>query len=42
MRIKGPAVNDIHQIFADIWAKQTGYLLSGDKYFPIRSVEGEY
>jgi len=35
MRIKGPAVNDIHRIFVDMWAKETGFLLSGAKYFPV-------
>ena len=35
MRIEGPAVNDIHKIFVDMWAKQTGFLLSGAKYFPV-------
>ncbi len=34
-RIKGPAVNDLHQIFVDMWAKQTGFLLTGAKYFPV-------
>lgn len=41
MRIKGPAVNDIHHIFADMWAKQTGFLLSGAKYFPVPVIDGE-
>mgnify|MGYP002620657501 CR=1 FL=1 len=35
MRIQGPAVNHIHQIFVDMWAKQTGLLLTGAKYFPV-------
>ena len=34
MRIHGPAVDHLHQIFAKMWAKQTGYLLTGAKYFP--------
>ena len=37
MRIEGPAVNDLHDIFVQMWAKQTGYLLSGAKYFPVHS-----
>ncbi len=34
MRIEGPAVNDLHEIFATMWTKETGEYLKGDKYFP--------
>ncbi len=34
MRIHGPAVDDLHRIFVKMWAKQTGYLLTGARYFP--------
>lgn len=35
LRIEGPAVNDLHKIFTDMWAKQTGRLLTGARYFPV-------
>ncbi len=34
MRIEGPAVTDLHGIFATMWTKETGEYLKGDKYFP--------
>lgn len=34
MRIHGPAVDMLHNIFVKMWAKQTGHLLTGTKYFP--------
>ena len=36
MRIHGPAVDDLHRIFTKMWAKQTGYLLTGARYFPAK------
>lgn len=34
MRIEGPAVNYLHQIFAQMWLKATNEKLVGSKYFP--------
>lgn len=34
MHIEGPAVNDIHMVFADLWRRITGERLEGEKYFP--------
>ncbi len=34
MRIEGPAVSDLHEIFATMWTKETGEYLKGEKYFP--------
>lgn len=34
MHIKGPAVNDLHRIFAETWKRFTGETIEGDKYFP--------
>lgn len=34
MRIEGPAVDDLHRIFTDIWAKTTREEIGGVKYFP--------
>ena len=34
MHIEGPAVDDLHHIFARIWQKVTGEAISGMKYFP--------
>ncbi len=33
MRIEGPAVNDLHNIFCRMWKKATGETLRGNKYF---------
>ncbi len=35
MRIEGPAVNDLHEIFRHMWRKETGEFLSDEKYFPL-------
>ena len=40
MHIEGPAVNELHEIFAAMWMKQTGELLTGEKYFPTHANEG--
>ena len=34
MRIEGPAVNDLHKIFATIWEDVTEEKIEGEKYFP--------
>ena len=34
MHIEGPAVDDLHHIFATIWQKATGEVIEGVKYFP--------
>lgn len=35
MRIEGPAVNELHEIFRHMWYKETGEFLSEAKYFPM-------
>lgn len=40
MRIEGPAVNDLHKIFCEMWAKATGEMLVSAKYFPMHSPQG--
>lgn len=41
LRIEGPAVDDLHEIFCRMWYKATGEFLMGEKYFPInRPVAG--
>lgn len=37
MRIEGPAVNELHKIFCEMWAKATGEMLVSAKYFPMHS-----
>ena len=37
MRIEGPAVDDLHDIFCRMWEKATGECLMGEKYFPQRT-----
>ncbi|MBQ0021782.1 MAG: cardiolipin synthase [Prevotellaceae bacterium] len=34
MHIEGPAVNDLHEIFARMWEMATGEIIAGEKYFP--------
>lgn len=34
LRVEGPAVNDLHEIFCRMWYKSTGEFLMGEKYFP--------
>lgn len=34
MHVEGQAVNELHEIFARMWRKQTGEALDGEKYFP--------
>lgn len=45
MRIEGPAVDDLHAIFAHIWQKTTKEEISGVKYFPrsygVQMYDGE-
>lgn len=36
MRIEGPAVNDLHNIFATIWEVTTEEKIEGEKYFPSK------
>ena len=38
--IEGPAVNDVHKIFIEMWAKQTGELLTGTRYLPPQPAKG--
>ncbi len=35
MRIEGPAVNELHEIFRHMWYKSTGEYLPDAKYFPL-------
>ncbi len=34
MHLEGPVVNDLHHVFADLWKRITGEVISGEKYFP--------
>lgn len=34
MRIEGPAVNELHEIFCRMWYKETKEYIAGEKYFP--------
>lgn len=36
MHLEGPVVDDLHKIFCKMWAKATGEMLVGEKYFPNR------
>jgi len=40
MRIEGPAVNELHKIFCEMWAKATGEMLVSSKYFPMHHASG--
>ncbi|MBQ6964444.1 MAG: cardiolipin synthase [Bacteroidaceae bacterium] len=40
MRIEGPAVNDLHEIFCRMWYKATKEYLTGAKYFPAHKKVG--
>ena len=37
MHIEGSAVDELHQIFGEMWYKQTGELLVGSRYYPPRT-----
>lgn len=34
MHIEGPAVNKLHDVFAQLWQRITGEVIEGEKYFP--------
>ncbi|MCQ2257247.1 MAG: cardiolipin synthase [Bacteroidaceae bacterium] len=41
MHIEGPIVNKLHDIFARMWKKQTGEVISGEKYFPTDNTSSD-
>ncbi len=41
MHIEGPAVNDLHRIFAETWKRFTGETIEGEKYFPYINKVGD-
>lgn len=40
MHIEGPAVDDLHFVFAELWYRITGELLVGEKYYPKKAPAG--
>lgn len=40
-KVKGEAVNDLQQVFLDIWNKETGQEVSGEAYFPQHPPKGK-
>lgn len=40
-KVEGEAVNDIQRTFLDMWNKQTGRKVDGERYFPELAVKGD-